>query len=60
MILPQLSQFQTHPLKDDADQRTAFVANSTSTILYWHPGQRLPKKNLQNERARVTKTNAAP
>jgi predicted nuclease of restriction endonuclease-like (RecB) superfamily len=34
-----------------ARQRIAVVANSTSTLLYWHLGQRLLKENLQNQRA---------
>ena len=34
-----------------ARQRIAVVANSTTTLLYWHLGQRLLKENLQNQRA---------
>ena len=34
-----------------ARQRIAVVANSTTTLLYWHLGQRLMKENLQNQRA---------
>lgn len=34
-----------------ARQRFAVVANSTTTLLYWHLGQRLLKENLQNQRA---------
>ena len=34
-----------------ARQRISVVANSTTTLLYWHLGQRLLKENLQNQRA---------
>ena len=34
-----------------ARQRIAVLANSTTTLLYWHLGQRLLKENLQNQRA---------
>jgi len=34
-----------------ARQRISVVANSTTTLLFWHLGQRLLKKNLQNQRA---------
>ena len=34
-----------------ARQRISVVANSTTTLLYWHLGQRLMKENLQNQRA---------
>ena len=34
-----------------ARQRISVVANSTTTILFWHLGQRLLKENLQNQRA---------
>jgi predicted nuclease of restriction endonuclease-like (RecB) superfamily len=34
-----------------ARQRISVVANSTTTLLFWHLGQRLLKENLQNQRA---------
>jgi len=34
-----------------ARQRIATVANSTTTLLYWHLGRRLLAENLQDERA---------
>ena len=40
-----------HSLILSARQRISVVANSTTTLLYWHLGQRLLKENLQNQRA---------
>jgi len=38
-----------------ARQRVAVVANSTTTLLYWHLGHRLLKENLQDGRAEYGK-----
>ena len=38
-----------------ARQRIAVVANSTTTLLYWHPGRRLLTENLQDGRAEYGK-----
>jgi hypothetical protein len=38
-----------------ARQRIAVVANSTTTLLYWHLGRRLLSENLQEGRAEYGK-----
>jgi hypothetical protein len=38
-------------LIQSARQRIATVANSTTTLLYWHLGRRLLAESLQDERA---------
>jgi len=42
-------------LIQSARQRVATVANSTTTLLFWHLGQRLLVENLQDERAEYGK-----
>jgi predicted nuclease of restriction endonuclease-like (RecB) superfamily len=48
-----LSDLRT--LIQTARQRIATVANSTTTLLYWHLGRRLLAENLQDERAQYGK-----
>ena len=42
-------------LIQSARQRLATVANSTTTLLFWHLGRRLIAENLQDERAEYGK-----
>ena len=42
-------------LIQSARQRVAVVANSTTTLLYWHLGRRLLTENLQDRRAEYGK-----
>lgn len=48
-----LSDLRT--LIQSARQRVALVANSTTTLLYWHLGRRLLTENLHEERAEYGK-----